>query len=275
LIYNRIEGLHYDREKLRQVSKQTEWYKGNYSGLITPHSQKRLTRAIELLIAISKPKTILNMKTKSNFNFRVNFITLTLPAPQREVSDIQLKDISLQQFIRNARRKYKLTNYVWRAERQKNGNLHFHMLSDVFIHHQKLRELWNESLLHFHFINEFFEKHGHRNPNSTDVHSVIKVRDLPRYMAKYMGKLEKKAQSIEGKVWDCSKNLKTKNNCELVMDSELNDTINRLITEEKVRMMEKENCTLLFFNETKRDEILDDRMKREYNTWIEGIRKVD
>lgn len=81
-----------------------------------------------------------------------------------------------------------MERYIWRAEAQENGNIHFHITTDVYIPQMGLRKDWNSCCDILGYTTRFEIKHGHREPNSTDVHSVKHVRSLVSYLAKYLGK---------------------------------------------------------------------------------------
>lgn len=184
-----------------------------YTGILTPSAKKKLIKAINLLIAISEPKKAIHFDTKKEFMFRINFITLTLPGPQGQVTDKELKQKCLKQWLETWKDRLPGMSYVWRAERQKNGNLHFHLLTDRYIHYKEIRDTWNAALGSTGLVERFREKHGHSHPNSTDVHAVKAIRNLAAYIAKYMSKTESTSQPIDGRVWDCSRNLKRKDMC--------------------------------------------------------------
>ena len=183
-----------------------------------------------------------------SFPFKVNFITLELPAPQGDVTDDQLKRKCLNEWLLYAKRKYGLRSYVWKAETQENGNLHFHLTTDSYIHWMDIRKSWLHSLRHFGFVDQYrkrmqdFHREGFqiRNdllkhwpakkqreayeygcktnwsfPNCTDVHAVNHVDDLAAYMIKYMSKKEEGRRQVEGKLWGCSTNLLVKDKVEL------------------------------------------------------------
>lgn len=61
------------------------------------------------------------------------------------------------------------------------------------------------------------------NPNSTDVHSVLGVKDLAAYLATYMSKKEEGKRPVNGKLWGCSRNLSDSNKC-LIQIEEADDT---------------------------------------------------
>lgn len=184
-----------------------------YTGVLTDSARKRLIKSINLLIAISLPKKAIHFDSKKEFTFRINFITLTLPSPQGTVTDKQLKQTCLKQWLEYWKDQLPGMSYVWRAERQLNGNLHFHLITDRYIHYKRIQETWNRCLTPLGFIDAFEKANGHRQPNSTDVHAVKAIRNLAAYIAKYMSKKEKEGQKVEGKLWDCSRNLKAKDVC--------------------------------------------------------------
>lgn len=200
-----------------------------YSGLLTAGARKRLMKAISLLVAISLPKRISDSRLSKPFSFRVNFITLTLPAAQGKVTDQELKLKCLKPWLEYWKRKLPGISYVWRAERQKNGNLHFHILSDRFIFYMDMRETWNKQLAKFHFIDAFERKFKYRQPPTEQVVSVRKIRDLAAYIAKYMSKDTPENQPTPGRCWDCSANLKTKDRCEFILDNDSDYAFNRLV----------------------------------------------
>ena len=73
-----------------------------------------------------------NYHNHRNFKFKLNLITLTLPSKQNEHSDNEIKHRALNNFFTQLRTKHNLVNYVWKAEKQKNGNIHFHIITDKF-----------------------------------------------------------------------------------------------------------------------------------------------
>jgi hypothetical protein len=218
----------------------------SYSGQMTPFAKKKLKRAIQLMVASAREKEATNFKTGKLFKFKVNFVTLTLPCPQGDITDKQIKKECLDNFIKRIKRKLKLNNYIWRAEKQKNGNLHFHMVTDTYLHYEKIRNDWNQCLNKFGYIDKFEAKHGHRNPNSTDVHAIWKVKNLTQYFIKYMSKGTTEGDIIDGKLWDCSAALKTKKNCEVMMEGEALDIWQKAYESEKNEVKNDTNYCLIF-----------------------------
>lgn len=243
-----------------------------YTGILSPSAKKRLIRAINLLVAIAKPKTAIHFKTSNSFKFRVNFITLTLPAPQGEVTDADLKNKCLKRWVEGWRDKSPGLSYVWRAERQENGNLHFHLMTDTYRHHREIRDSWNKTLEQFHFIQAFEQSHGHRFPNSTDVHAVRSLRTLGAYIAKYMSKDEKTAQTVTGKIWDCSANLKRKDKCDFVPTSDELTYFGKLYDSLPGFAFSTEHCAGVKMTEAEMHRLLPEGWKSLYSSYLNRVR---
>ena len=181
-------------------------------------SKSRLRRAFNLLVATSTPQIGYNHKTQRSFTFLLNFITLTLSAKQGTATDYDIKKLLLNDFLTRLRQQKHLDRYIWRAEPQKNGNLHFHITTNQWFEWQYIRDTWNSTQKKLGYIDLFNEKHNHINPNSTDVHSVSNLRHCGKYISKYLSKVANDSRSINGKIWDCSQNLKTKDRCEIICE---------------------------------------------------------
>lgn len=246
--------------------------KATYEGILSPSAKKKLIKAINLLVAISRPKKAIDFKTNREFKFRINFITLTLPSAQGAVSDKELKQVALKQWIEYWRDHADGMSYVWRAERQANGNLHFHIITDRYIHYREIRDTWNKRLAAWHFIDEFERKFNHRFPNSTDVHSVQKIKNLGAYIAKYMSKSEKHAQKIDGKVWDCSKNLKTLENCAWPAATLECEYFNALHEDLSDQSFSTDHCAGIRLTEKEMHARFPPQWKSEYSAYLARIR---
>lgn len=172
-------------------------------GIISSKAQSRIRNAVQLLIFMAKPKRVYNEKLKKHFLFKINFITLTLSSKQIH-SDYEIKSKLLGPFIRIIKQKYGVRNYIWKAESQVNGNIHFHITCDQFIHWRELRDVWNTLQENLGYVS----RSNIINPNSTDIHSVKNIHSLSAYLSKYLSKNDKTRRLIEGKLWDCNKETK-------------------------------------------------------------------
>jgi hypothetical protein len=243
-----------------------------YSGDMTAGSKRRIKKAVQLLIASSVWKSAINPKTGKAFKFRVNFITLTLPAAQGNISDSEIKKECLEPWLRQMRNKFKMKNYIWKAERQANGNIHFHITADVFVPYYSIRDSWNNQLAKLGFIDSFKEKHGHRNPNSTDVHSVQDIENLPGYLMKYMAKESDGLKPIEGKMWDCSLNLKTKIKCEVVPDESDQKYWKTMEATFSDKLIDERYVKMICLNENELNSTLPTKLYDKYHHFLNAVR---
>lgn len=232
------------RANMREQSEKFFQETGQLPPVLSPKARRRLTNAVNWLVASAKTKRVYSKKTGAQFSFKVSFVTLTLPTVKHDLSDAVFKNKLLHTFISNARNKWGMHNFVWKVETQKNGNIHCHLTTDVYIQWHELRSTWNKILSSYGLIDSYREKHskmtfeeycksynydnsktteqmrfaydqgvksGWTNPNTTDVHAVHKVKDIGAYLAKYFDKEEEGRRRISGRVWSCSYSLSSKN----------------------------------------------------------------
>jgi len=181
-------------------------------------SKKKLLDSVNSMYLLSSPRKVTMLTGKFIYNYKMSFVTLTLPSKQTH-SDTAIKKDCLNQFLVELRKNYGVTNYVWKAELQQNANIHFHLILDKYVDYQALRRRWNRILAKNNYIaayrNKFenlnlsqyhamrnlkaqcsFEKSaaafaaGKRakwcNPNTVDVKSVHGKKELAMYLAKYV-----------------------------------------------------------------------------------------
>lgn len=217
--YSRLHNFNSVRSD-RQIENEKNLSQNDTSGEISKKARKKITAGIDWLLYLAKEKKVYSEKMKSYFNFKVMFVTLTLSSVQMH-SDNFIKSEMLNQFLIESRKKWKTGKYIWRAEAQKNGNIHFHIVFDKYIPWQWIQKVWNRIQDKYNYVavysknqhakykNGFFfnSKHsyglsyskqksqyhkgvscGWYKPNSTDVHSVQEIRNLSSYLAKYCTK---------------------------------------------------------------------------------------
>ncbi len=156
-------------------------------GLISYKAQRRLSQAVDWMLCLCGPKKLYPNDPTKNLTFKVNFVTLTLSSPQIH-SDNEIKQKLLQPFLDTLRKTWKCKHYLWRAEPQKNGNIHFHLVTDVYIPMWKLRVRWNDIQNKLGYVDRWKTEKKVRQPPSTEVKSVKNIRKLGAYLAKYCAK---------------------------------------------------------------------------------------
>lgn len=175
-------------------------------GLISKKAATRINVAMQWLLLFSHKKRVYSKATKKSYWFTINFITLTLSMPQAH-SDEHVKRHMLQPFLKWMARSHKAGLYIWKAEAQKNGNIHFHITTNTFIHWKSIRRKWNQIQSNHGYLKKWTEGNTPADPNATDVHAVIKTDQIAKYMVKYMVKNEPDRRLITGHVWGCSSDL--------------------------------------------------------------------
>lgn len=199
-------------------ANQANLLENTHKGALSSKAIGKMRNAINWLICAAEEKNVFNKKLNSWFKFKINFITLTLPDTGMKVDNQFLQKRLLNPFLTYLRTFHSLKNYVWKLEFQGNGKLHVHFVSDVFIHHAVLRKSWNAILAKNNLLIEFGKKFGHADPNSTDIHSVRKVKNLAAYLAKYMSKNAKELEAIKGRIWGCNQDLSKANQTKMFID---------------------------------------------------------
>lgn len=227
-----------------------------YTGTLRPGAKKRLTKAIEFLVMLTKkPKKIINHKGVE-VNFRLSFLTLTIA----QSGFITAKDAHtklLEPFLRWMRETYNCKLYIWKAELQQRGQLHYHITSDCFIHYKGVRKKWNDLQKDAGLLNEHYAKYGNYNPPGTEIRNVRKIKNIGHYLVKEIAKSFQNEVSVGGKVWDCSKYLKGNEFFTVHADNGTQTKINELIDIGEVRYILTDFCTIYQFLKVPPESILE------------------
>lgn len=264
-----------------QENRDLEKFVEAYSGEMSKGAVKRLREACELMIAVTGIKWYNHPKTGKRLKFRIGLLTTTLSAKQGLVTAREIKKELLAPYLRKLK-KYGLKNYIWKMEKQKNGNVHFHIFVDCFIDRTDARNIWNRLQAKFSYINDFEKKHGHRDPNSTDIKAVISETGLTQYMLKYMlknsdKKKEKTAEELEeqrkmGKIWDCSTALKLPNDTsDFAEDKELEEMQN-LVDDGYLTLLIKDYAVVFLYTDESVWKILPEKPRNRYLDYLSKVK---
>jgi len=191
-------------------------------GTLSKQAQKKLKLSIEYFLMLNKTPGRGANKTARSYKNKIAFITLTLPSAQIH-SDKLIKEKCLNQFMIELHKYHHITNYIWRAEYQKNGNIHFHILVNRFISWNEIRSRWNRIINKLGYVDKYREsiklwhskgfqvrkdllknwsaekqykaylagkKTDYSQPNSIDIHGIKNILNIKSYLIKYMSKNE-------------------------------------------------------------------------------------
>jgi hypothetical protein len=191
------------------------------TGEISVKGKRRLLTALDWMLLISQDKKINGKKGKGKFRYKLAMLTLTLPSKQVH-DDCFIKKHMLGSFLDWLRKEYNCQLYIWKAEKQENGNIHFHLIINKYIHHAEINKKWNsinaihgyidafrKNMQQFHSsgfnsatwsgdkrtLAERYEaykegvKTNWSNPiASSDIHSLHKIKNARAYLGKYISK---------------------------------------------------------------------------------------
>jgi hypothetical protein len=287
-------------------SKQLETYKENFkknqhNDKISKIAAKKISLALDYIIYVAKPKTIPEGYKGAGNQYKLAFVTLSLSAKQIH-TDKEIITNCLQPLLNYFRKHYKLENYVWRAEKQKNGNIHFHIVLDKWIPYQDLRFHWNLYQQNLGYITRYSEaqkkfhnqgfrlhtsmlktwsedrqkqaydkgyKENWNNPNSIDIHSTKRIRNLKKYLCKYLTKQphEKIDEdeinnttasgllSIDSRLWACSEQLSNLRGARSDIDFDTFGEIERIRSTKGVKTIISDYFTVTFIELKQLNEI--------------------
>ena len=135
-----------------------------HSGDLSEKAKRNLTRSVNIMLCGVDERLLLESKGTE----KITFVTLTLPSPQVKAyhhdwvehwaDDKQIKKECLNQLLTELRELKGVNTYVWKAEKQINGNLHFHLLIDKKICWEWLRERWNTLINKFGFVDRYQQR---------------------------------------------------------------------------------------------------------------------
>jgi len=173
----------------KQVEAEANLKDNSTDGIISNKASKRINQALSWFAAMSQKRTRIssnNMKVEHN----LSFITLTLSSKQKH-DDLYIKSKLLNAFLVDLRRRFFVISYLWRAEAQMNGNIHFHIVINRYIHYTHIRNIWNRIQAEHGYIANYNVKGkwgSDSNPPSTEIKAVHKCKNIAGYLSKYCTK---------------------------------------------------------------------------------------
>jgi hypothetical protein len=140
-----------------------------------------------------------------DLELRFVMITVTLLSAQGH-SDEFLKLRLLKPFIKKLERDYKIENWIWKAEKQDNGNIHFHIVIDKYIPVKDLRSIAIFYQKKLGYYDRFRAKFPTGVAPCVHVIGNVGKKSPVNYLLKYLEKNEDKPK-VSGALWRCSQKL--------------------------------------------------------------------
>lgn len=239
----------------RNVYRWKKLNQNQYSGMMTVGVRKRMTKALNVMLQVIKPQTLMNPVTKRLMHHKLSFITLKIS--QEGITGRQAYDNVFCHFLDWLTRTKKVEHYVWKLE---GGLTHYHITTPAFIHYQEIQDTWNAFQRKAGYLDAYAQEFGHFKPNSTDIHEVLGITDLAAYIVKAfaksleaaerlrlsqkgvkpditaeMGKEIQNQEAADSKIWGCSEVLSAACYCKFYMETVHHLLIAQLKREQKIR----------------------------------------
>lgn len=261
-----------DGEDGESGSNIKEVRKSAYSGRVTVGMRRRVSRCIDLLLSSAVLKHVVEPSTGKGFSFRINFVTLTLSDPSTKLSDRDIKKLLLDPFLKRMRYRHKLNSYVWKAERQKNGALHFHIVTDTWLPWKSIQDNWNDLQRKHGLLESYHDQFERWDPNSTDVHAVRSGKEARVYIAKYLGKSGSKDDIVQGRLWDASLNLKRAKYPTALVDNKTSEYLSHYTEEHPDLVIVADYFSFVIMNDRAKKGNLPANLLAEYRQLIYRVR---
>ena len=154
---------------------------------LSKQAKKSMNNCFAWLQIISEPKLVFSVREKKEFWFNLSFIDLTLPSVQVH-SDEYIKKHMLSPFLKWLERSWSVHSYIWKAETQNNGNIHFHLTTDKFIHWKSIRAKWNRLCSAHGYCKVYQDGSNDKGDSATKIKAVINPNKISMYVASYCTK---------------------------------------------------------------------------------------
>lgn len=230
--YSRLENYY---PKKNRTSFTSENRTDNHvKGVMSRLAKKRIENVLFNWISTIQFYLLYTGKSQDSIKKFLRFVTLTLSAQQIH-SDSEIKKKCLFPFLQLLRDRYGVKNYIWKAEKQKNGNIHFHLILDKYISNRNLQMYWNRYQENLLYISRFEKRLHHRNPPSSEITSVRKLNRISWYLSKEMAK-QQHQMKVDGKQWDCSNSLLQISAFTTIIDANYDSFLNEITKNKDVNV---------------------------------------
>ena len=218
----------YNEKSLQNL--QAEKFKGKISPATSRKLYKKIMTWLESISTHNEEKN----NNSSSRKHLPTFITLTLSSTQKH-TDKEVKRKMFDPFIKFLQNETGSNLYFWRAEKQENGNIHFHIIHDSYINKFKLQRRWNDIQSRNGY--DSFDKKKYQSGEAPSTHVSV-IRDLetiPHYVLKYALK-QTEGKAVTGRVWGMSDKLRDIAPLKGVIDSEVEAEMKEAVSKEAVTL---------------------------------------
>jgi hypothetical protein len=154
---NSYDGISTINENFRKLKTYTP-ARISHNFEISKNSRIKIKEKITWLFHYARKRNITSYSKKILINFKVGFYTFTLPSKQAHPTK-HITKIAWNQFLTEIRKRAGMKNYVWKLEFQKNGNVHYHLVTDTYLDFFFIQKIWNRCInklgYHDNYVSKF------------------------------------------------------------------------------------------------------------------------
>lgn len=204
VIYRDNSGRNATDKQLVALSQS--WKRNEYNGYLSRATRSKIVKMLNCWAESIYVADKCQINSELRKSRKLRFLTLTLSAKQSMI-DNDVKRRLLVPFISDLKRLFHVEHYFWRAEAQKNGNIHFHLVIDAFIDKSKVNYLWDWHQWKSGITDVMpIEVKKYHSP-STRIEAVQGNEAVAGYVTKYVTK-DEGGRKIFGRIWGCSDGLR-------------------------------------------------------------------
>ena len=217
-----------------------------YTGTLSKSGEKKIRRSIYVWLMSLYCKKHSLKHIKQSLEMYPTFITLTMSDEYRD-DDKNIKNKILKNFLYNLKYVCNYKYYFWRAEKQQNGRIHFHLIIDKYVHYSKVQEIWNKLQYKNNYMQKYLKVHGNINAPSTHIKKVDTMVGTIKYLIKYSSK-ELCKHEIKGRQYAMSQELTTLKYYQECCDFEMESIYAKYVEKNNGYKSANEYATCFYFN---------------------------
>lgn len=238
-------------------------YDNRVKGFLSDASVKRIVTRFELWSeAINKFNQSEFCRTKKERREMV-MITVTFPLPIFR-GDLYIKRNFLTPFLQKILYHNPYANYLWKMEKTKSHQPHFHIITDTYIPMAEAKKWWYDTVSLSGAVDEWEKQNNKKWTTGLRIEALRDKTNAAGYVAKYMSK---KGNDLpcDGRLWGCNKAIK-----------DLQETKRKIRRDYVKKMMDDNNDRIERVYYTDNYIVIDfDSQAHNYYKWIVNAHEVE
>ena len=261
----------------KQLQSESNLTRGKFNGWMSATTKSKVRKMLDNWMSGVNYYRLYRKRKYDKSPAYMTFVTLTLSDVQSH-GDNELKRKLLMPFIQHLKRQHGVRFYFWRAEAQRNGNIHFHLIVDKYIYSGDLQYHWNRFQKELGYMDKYMDEHHSFDAPSTDIRKCPKDQKLINYVMKYVGKNPKKitgfrvkdgkrekvrvyvsestdedgrksfyrVRMLSGRIWGCSDELRDLVSHKVVLSQEWYELLESATGAKKFNQWKSDHCIMWF-----------------------------